>query len=66
LERSAIVSYSEWSRRYEGEIKAALERLVEKTIVVTDESRGRTRYKLNVSNLNGLLAEVMSPRWTLS
>jgi hypothetical protein len=66
LERSAIVSYSKGSRKYEGEIRAALERLVEKTVVVTDESRGRTRYRLNLSDLNGLLlGELMSPRRAL-
>ncbi|MDG6901184.1 MAG: hypothetical protein JRM80_04405 [Nitrososphaerota archaeon] len=40
-----------------------MERLEEKTVAVTDENRGRTRYKLNLPNLNGLLlGEVMALR----
>ncbi len=67
LGRSPIVSYTKGSRRYEGEIRAALDGLLERSIVVADESSGKTRYKLNVSNINALLlGEVMAPRRALS
>jgi len=63
LERSATVSYFKGSRKYEGEIRAALERLMDKSVVVADESRGKRRYALNIINLDGLLlGEVVAPR----
>lgn len=63
LQRSAILSYSRGSRRYEGAIRAALGRMVDRSIVATDDSCGRRRYKLNLSNLNALLlGEAMAPR----
>jgi len=63
FDRSAMARYSKGSRKYAGELRVALERLLEKGYVVRDESIGKTRYSVNVSTLDGLLAvEVVVPR----
>lgn len=62
LERSAMVSYSKGSWKYVGEMRATLERLVDKSVVVTDESCGRTRYSVNVATVDWfLIGEVVAP-----
>ena len=63
FERSAIVSYSKGSKKYEGEMRSVLERLVARGLVVPEESFGKTRYRVDASTLDGLLAvEFLSPR----